>query len=584
MKIFIYRNGLVYGPYSEISIHSFLKDGLASPTDWAWAKGRRREWDKLEDLLENAQDENPSILLSEKDHAKVKKIKELVEKKQTEFAYDLTFGEQEQEIICALLEGCKIGSEFGIPELPDWLSDAPDFFISLLERISLENEARVDTSIRPSQIKKLCLSYSGDGLQKLNSIAAFPKLESLELSNLYALENIEGIQICSHLTELKIKSCQGLNSMDSIQPVSECKNLKKLVLTGLDFIESAGFLASLNQLFKLRISSAKLTDLDGIQGLRELEKLDLDGCVSLFQAEQIGNLTGLTQLKLENCEKIEDLNFLQKLESLHELNLIGCSALHELPALENLRDLSKLSLEGTSIPFEACIGLEESGQITQLSLPDGSEIEKFSDEEDAGGILPRIEFYLGGYGLEAHEGNITEAQYAYWKDKDEDELIEHCEWGDENEDIPEDARLARWYEIDDISCNNGCQEGTLEVTEYRKLHEGWQKKYQTFRIAGGDSEDDKIQVNWVKTDRIAPTGPSFQGFSSEKGMYCCDLVEGKTFELSKLELFSESVFRGAQGDAINRIDYDGQELEFSPEADSKGYYFEIIPSPKEESD
>jgi hypothetical protein len=583
MKIFIHRNEQVYGPYSEISIHSFLKDGLASPTDWAWAKGRK-QWVKLEDLLENGQDENPSILLSEKDHAKVKKIKELVEKKQTEFAYELTFGEQEQEIICGLLEGCKISSEFGIPELPDWLSDAQDFFINLLERVSPENEAQVDPSIRPSQIKKLCLSYCGDGLQNLNSIGACPKLESLERSNLYALENIEGIQICSHLTELKIKSCQGLNSMDSIQPVSECKNLKKLELTSLDCIESTGFLTPLIQLIELRISSSELKYLDGIGGLRKLEKLDLDGCGSLLQAEQIGNVTGLTQLNLENCEKIEDFSFLGKLQALDELDLIGCSALRELPALENLKDLSKLSLQGTSIPLEACIGLEESGRFTRLSLPDGSEIEKFSHEEDAGGVLPRIEFYLGGYGLEAHEGNITEAQYEYWKDKDENELIEHCDWGDENEDIPEDARLASWYEIDDISFNNGCQDGTLEVTEYRKLKEGWQKKYQTFRIAEGDSEDDNIQVNWVKTDRVAPTGPSFQGFSSEKGMYCCDLVEGKTFELSKLELFSESVFGGAQGDAISRIDYDGQELEFCPEADSKGYYFEILPSPEEESD
>ena len=79
MKIFIHRNGQVYGPYSKISIHSFLKEGLASPTDWAWAEGRK-QWVKLEDLLENGQDENLGILLSEKDHAKVKKIKELVEK------------------------------------------------------------------------------------------------------------------------------------------------------------------------------------------------------------------------------------------------------------------------------------------------------------------------------------------------------------------------------------------------------------------------------------------------------------------------------------------------------------------------
>ena len=581
MKIFIHRNGQVYGPYSKNSIRSFLKDGHLYPNDWAWCQGSLT-WVKLWQLEKNYQDKMSEYSLSSKELEFVDKIKELVSKEQFQFAYDLTFGNKNKGIVYELLQECKIDHQYGTPELPDWISDALGFFLSLLERVNPENELKVHSSIRPTQVRKLSITHCIDDISNLRWIKIFPNLESLELSNLNELKKIEDIIACPKLEKLIIKSCQGLTSMDLIQPVSACKNLKKLVLTGLDCIESAGFFTPLKQLIELHISSAELTDLDGIQGLRKLEKLDLNGCGSLFQAGQIGNLTGLTQLKLENCQKIEDFSFVEKLQALHELDLIGCSALRELPALENLKDLSKLNLKGTSIPLEACTDLEESGRFTRISLPDGSEIEKFSDDEDAGGTLPRIEFYLGGYGVEAHEGNITEAQYEYWKDKDEGELIEHCDWYYENEDIPEDARLAHWYEIDDISSNNGCQEGTLEVTEYRKLKEGWQKKYQTFRITGGDSEDDNIQVNWVRTDRVAPAGPSFQGFSSEKGMYCSDVVEGETFELSKLELFSESVFGGAQGEAINRIDYDGQELEFCPEADSKGYYFEIIPSPKKE--
>ena len=79
-----------------------------------------------------------------------------------------------------------------------------------------------------------------------------------------------------------------------------------------------------------------------------------------------------------------------------------------------------------------------------------------------------IEFYLGGYGLEAHEGSLTEEQYDYWKDKSESELIEHCSgWDEEDEEIPENARLS-WYKMDDISSTNGCQNSTLEVTEYQE--------------------------------------------------------------------------------------------------------------------
>ena len=63
-------------------------------------------------------------------------------------------------------------------------------------------------------------------------------------------------------------------------------------------------------------------------------------------------------------------------------------------------------------------------------------------------------------------------------------------------------------------------------------------------------------------------------------MYCNDTIEGKTFDPLKLALDSQPVFGGAQGDAINSIYYDEQTLEFCPEADSKGYYFEILPAPE----
>ena len=254
-----------------------------------------------------------------------------------------------------------------------------------------------------------------------------------------------------------------------------------------------------------------------------------------------------------------------------------------IDALEEMSTLTRLDLEGTDVPMDECKKLEESGGFDYLSLPNGSTIEKFPESEDSDGALPRIEFYLGGYGLEAHEGTITEAQYAYWKDRSESELIDHCEWEDcENEDIPEDARLGGWYGMGDVSGSYGCQDGTLEVTEFRQVEDGWLKKYQPIGIEGGDSEDGDVKVHWAKCGRVAPTGPSFRGFSSEKGMYLNHVLEGKTFDPSKLELFSKPVFGGAQGDAIHRIDYDGEELEFCPETDHKGYYFEIMPSPEEE--
>ena len=97
--------------------------------------------------------------------------------------------------------------------------------------------------------------------------------------------------------------------------------------------------------------------------------------------------------------------------------------------------------------------------------------------------------------------------------------------------------------MDDISSTNGCQNGTLEVTEYREWKDGWQKKYQTFAIEDGELGDDDVKINWVQSDREPPTGPSFQGYSAEKGMYCNDTIEGKTLIPQNWNYIRTSVWR-----------------------------------------
>ena len=48
--------------------------------------------------------------------------------------------------------------------------------------------------------------------------------------------------------------------------------------------------------------------------------------------------------------------------------------------------------------------------------------------------------------------------------------------------VPEDAVLGDWEELNDISEVYGCQSGLLEVTEFRELENGWQKKEMKFGI------------------------------------------------------------------------------------------------------
>ena len=581
MNIRIHRNGINYGPYSESSVRSFLEEGTLSPTDLAWTPGRT-EWTKLESLLgeTGVQSSNPS--LSSEDKENIEKIRGLVGKGEEEFALDLVRGLGSEEVVYALLEDWRIDEESGSPQLHDWASSAEGFFLDLLKELPSERADKLHPSIVPSKVRKLSLRGI-EGMKNLDRVKIFPNLEALELDSIDVLSDLEALAEFSELTSLKIENCSGLAELESLDPVFRCRKLTRLALGNFDF-QSADFLSKLTELTDLSLEWCSfLKNLDGLESLTNLRRLGLRGCSSLVSIDALENLSTLTQLDLTDCSALENIGVVPKLAKLVDLRLRDCSLLESLHGVDDLPDLRHLELEGTEVPMEECKQLEESERFDYLSLPNGSTIEKFPESEDSGGALPRIEFYLGGYGLEAHEGTITEAQYAYWKDRSEDELIEHCEWNDyENENIPEDARLGEWYGMDDISACYGCQDGTLDVTEFRKLEDGWLKKYQPIRIEGGDSEDGDVKVHWVKCGRVAPTGPSFQGFSSEKGMYFNHVLEGKTFDPSKLELFSKPVFGGAQGDAINRIDYDGEELEFCPETDNKGYYFEIMPSPEEE--
>ena len=582
MKIFIFRNNHTYGPYSESSIRSFLDKNLLSKDDLA-CYGGKTDWINLGALLENlppSKDESTEEFNTEDT---VEKIKSLMENDEVEFALDLIKGLKNSEICCTLLQDCKIDQEGGWIELPDWMNEEKGFFLELLQRIPSDAESKLDPSIIPSNVKKIDISVN-ESMENLSNLEIFQSLESLEISSMHGLSNISSIESFEKLNVLKMRSCDQLDSLESISPIQNCKNLSELELNGFDFIEDLNFLSDHKNLTKLQVSSNKLTDLDGLKNLNKLEELDFNDCTSLIEMEQLQNLDQLTNLNFGMCEKIENLDFLSHLKNLTKVNLQGCFGIENLPSLHDLDNLEELNLNSTSISIEDCDKLEDLPHLVHLTLPNGSEIERFANENESGGKLPRIEFYLGGWGLEAHEGNLTEEQYEYWKDKSESELIEHCDGWDglEDEEIPENARLRSWYEMDDISSINGCQNGTLEVTEYREWKDGWQKKYQTFAIEDGEPGDDDVKINWVQSDREPPTGPSFQGYSAEKGMYCNDTIEGKTFDPSKLELHSEPVFGGAQGDAINGIYYDEQELEFCPEADGKGYYFEILPAPEQD--
>jgi hypothetical protein len=582
MKIFIYRNGIKYGPYSESSVRSFLEEGTLSPTDLAWTP-ERAEWTKLEGLLGKTEDGAGNPDLSSEDKENVDKIKGLVEKGEAEFALDLVRGLDSEEVVYALLEDWRIDEEDGSPMAPDWGRSADGFFLDLLNELPSERAEKLDFSIVPSKVRKLSLRWI-EGMKSLDRVKIFPNLESLNLDCLNDLCDLEALAELSKLTSLEIGDCSGLSSLESLSPVFGCHSLTKLKIAGIPFDNSVDCLGELTKLTELSLERCStLENLNGLETMTSLRRLGLQGCSSVVSIDALENLSTLTHLDLSDCSAVENFGAVSKLGKLIDLRLSDCYGFDSLNGIDDFPNLRHFDLKQTEIPIEQCRKLQESESFDYLCLPDGSTIENIVETEDPGGVFPRFEIVIDrGYGLEAHEGNLTQAQFDYWEDEEEsNEFLDEVR-GFENDEIPEEARLGYWHDFDDISSACGCTSGILEITEYRELKGDWVKKIRKYEIEDGCCESNEVQVEWKKDDRSPPEGPYFRGVVWEKAGYCHHQVEGQTFDPSKLKLHSHSVFGGDYGEVIHGMEYDGEEIDFCGEGNPKDEEFKIFPGPDEE--
>jgi len=235
MKIYLYRSGQNYGPYSEDSIHSFLGNGLVSKNDLVWTKGQN-SWVILEELLPLIGTEKS---LNQEVQEQVPKIKNLVEKGQANVALDLVLGLQSQDVIAQLLEGCRIHQDNGVLELTDWMYGSTSFFFDLLILLQPEHQPKIDESIRPSNISKLTIRNGGD-FKYLNVLSKFTKLESLTLyDSLYELTELSDAaaqSLSKHKGDLDL---YGLTELSDTAAESLAKHQGDLYLDGLTELSDA---------------------------------------------------------------------------------------------------------------------------------------------------------------------------------------------------------------------------------------------------------------------------------------------------------------------------------------------------------
>lgn len=115
-----------------------------------------------------------------------------------------------------------------------------------------------------------------------------------------------------------------------------------------------------------------LENVDGLEGLSNLRKLDLAACESLRNVDGLERLSGLRELDLATCVSLQNVNGLKGLSSLRSLDLRICRSLQTVDGIKGLTGLQTLLLyDCPNISESALRELRSALPRTDIMFPSG---------------------------------------------------------------------------------------------------------------------------------------------------------------------------------------------------------------------
>jgi Leucine-rich repeat (LRR) protein len=203
-------------------------------------------------------------------------------------------------------------------QLPQQELDDLDFLenYSFLKCLDITSTIDYDVSFlkKLDTLRELTLNIIGDNEMDLSS------LSSLEVLEVMWRKGLKGIEKCNRLTALQI------------------------VEFGEDDLLR---IANLKSILKLKIKTADITRLSGIEGMTGLESLLLANCRKLKSIDSIVNLN-LRTVEIVGCPKIADFRPLGRVPSLEELEITDCKDVSTISFVRNLGNLRKLKMLGNT--------------------------------------------------------------------------------------------------------------------------------------------------------------------------------------------------------------------------------------------
>jgi hypothetical protein len=220
----------------------------------------------------------------------------------------------------ALISEKKLGGLRIFSILKDQKLETIDFLneYDFLEKLDITSNSDFNFSFLNSLVNLKKLSINVEGSMKID-LGGIKKLEHLSIK---WRKNIKGVENCISLLSLCLIEYKGKDLM-SFQNLCSIKDL--------------------------RVKTATIESLNGLQHLKKLESLSIGNCKKLISISNISLLPKLKNLELEQCPNIKDFKLLLGLKGLENLSLIDCGEIESIGFIDNMPSLSRLSLIGNTV-------------------------------------------------------------------------------------------------------------------------------------------------------------------------------------------------------------------------------------------
>lgn len=209
---------------------------------------------------------------------------------------------------------------------------------------------RIFSILKDDKLETIDFLQDYNFLEKLD-VTSSSDFDFTFLSNLVNLKklsiNVEGNKPIdlSNLDKLEYLSVKWRKSIKGFE---NCTRLSSLGLIEFKEQDLAKF-RNLENLTDIRIKTASIESLNGLQGLANLQSLNIGNCKKLTSINAINQLPKLRNLEFEKCPSIKDYKLVTSLPSLESLSFIDCGGIESINFIEGLPLLSKLSLLGNTV-------------------------------------------------------------------------------------------------------------------------------------------------------------------------------------------------------------------------------------------